>query len=182
MANGKQTTPKRAKAEHLLLDASGNVVEDMEAAHGIRYVHLATGETLDYIPQGDSLRMCAVFGAKTLATNEASQARQGGDDEILGIRSRFDVLDSGAWVGEREGGVALIDRDSMALAAIECMIEKGESQADTKAADIAKMRPLLDDPATLKFVRQTEGVQAAYDRIVGKQKKSVADLAALLRK
>lgn len=186
MANGKNDTPKRAKADHAILDAAGNVTDEMEKAAGTRYVHLGTRETLDVmladLPQV-TRDMLACFGFKTLATNEASQARQAGDDEMIGIRDRLDVLKTGVWAKERDGvGGVVIDRDVLADAAIAVMLANGEIEDDAAAAARQQIREGLDEPATLKFVRQVDGVQAEYDRRTNKTKRSTADLAALLRK
>lgn len=186
MANGKNETPKRAKADHSLLDAQGNVTDEMEKAKGTRYVHLGTRETLDSMladfPQV-AVDMLACFGLKTLCTNEASQARQAGDDEMIGIRDRIDVLKTGVWARERDGvGGVVIDRDVLADAAVAVMLANGEIDDDGAVAARQQIREGLDEPATLKFVRQVDGVQAEYDRRTNKVKRSAADLAALLRK
>jgi hypothetical protein len=59
---------KKAVANHFLLDGEGGkVVDDMEAAHAIRFQHVATGETIDWQPKSeDAVRMLALFGAKTI--------------------------------------------------------------------------------------------------------------------
>src|SRR5262245_8264430 len=94
---------KRQVAEHFYLDSDGNVVEDIMAAKGIRYVHLASKDTFDYYvkPGTSGMVALALFGARTLATNEASQVRQkegSGGDQVGGIRERFSLIDTGQWV------------------------------------------------------------------------------------
>lgn len=182
---------KRQIAKHYLLNADGDTVEDETEATGIRYVHIASGATFDFqVPEakaGSPATMLAIFGAKTLATNEASAQRQkyGEDsDQVGAIRERFDLISNGQWVDRtREGGVR-IDKDVLAEAAIQVYIAAGKlDENDAEAVGRAKSnlrQKFEDDPKSVTLVRQVEGVQAAYARLAGKATKSVDDLAALV--
>lgn len=177
---------KRAVAKHYLLGADGqSIVEEESQAKGIRYVHIASGRTFDYmLKDGPSKDMLAIFGAKTLATNEASAMRQKeGDnsDQVGAIEERFALIDSGSWVDRtREGGVR-IDKDLLTTAAVNVMVEAKAINEAQKGDVWAKLRQKLeDDPKQVAVFRQVAGVAAEYAKLAGKTARSVNELAALV--
>jgi hypothetical protein len=173
-----------------LLDSTGAVIDEIENAVAIRYIDLATGVTFDYTPSDKSRTMLALFGAKTLATNEASQARQSGEDEMAGINARFAILDSGAWVDKtRDGTGVKFDLDLLSTALGGVMVETGATtqealdanpDSDGRGDGWRKIRAKLEDAAFVKFAKNADGVIAAYNRLKGKETKSIGDLAALV--
>lgn len=179
---------KRTVAKHYLLDSTGAVVEDEEQATGIRYHHIGTGQTFDYqiaaAQPGSPATMLAIFGAKTLATNEASAVRQkSGDmgDQVGAITDRFAMIDSGKWVDRTREGFKW-DLDLLAQAVVAVLVRDSHISAEqgSDPAIVAKVRAKLDDKAQVTLVRQTEGVEAEYKRLSGKTTRSVADLASLV--
>jgi hypothetical protein len=188
MANGQTTAKKQQLAEHALIDAQGNEVEDFEKAHGIRYTDKASGASTERTPGNtDALRMFAVFGMRTLATNQASAARQAdenasGQDQIDAIDERFDLIDTGTWVDRtREGGVRY-DLATLASAAVNVLIAKGKLKDEdaAKAATYTKFfEAMTQDSTKVTAVRQVDGVDAEYKRLKGRSTPSVDDLAAI---
>lgn len=172
---------KERVATHELLDASGAVVDDEELASGIRYTLNATGKSFDFqVPgaqPGSVTTMLAIFGAKTLATNEASQVRQKDDtgDQLGAIQERFELLATGKWV-DRTGGVgAKVDLDALAQAIANAFIAKG------KTVEVSVVRTKLDaDKVWAKQTRQVPEIAAEYASIVGRTVKSVDDVFAAL--
>jgi hypothetical protein len=193
MTDTTQATTKKHKAvaKHELLDHTGAVIEDLaeENAHGMRYTLLGNKEFMDYMygksPEKD--RMLAVFGAKTLATNETSQARNGKlaaghAEQIKAVRDRFDLLETGKWVDRtREGGFA-INIAAAATAAVQVLLAEGKITADgVDAATAERVAKLETDEAYRATIRK--GVSGghtaltdAYAKIVGKATVSVDDL------
>jgi hypothetical protein len=188
--------PKReAVAQHDLIDAAGNIVETMEEAHGIKYTDLASKLSTTFVPTNpDALRMLAVFGAKTFATNTASQVRQkDGDskDEIEMIDERFEYM-NGAPVGQpqwrddtREG--PRWDIPTLASAAVNVLIADGKLQSDdaSKGKAYAKFFEQMSTDgeagdAAVKRVRGTAGVEAEYRKLKGKTVGTTDSLAAML--
>jgi hypothetical protein len=114
-----ETAKTRKVADHFYLDASGNVVEEQEKATGIRYQVVATKENFDFqVPgavPGSVQTMIALFGAKTLAINTASQNRQDPESDVtdpVAISERFSLIKDGDWgVSRGGGGGARIDID-----------------------------------------------------------------------
>ena len=187
------TETKKVKvANHELIDASKNVVDDEESAAGIRYTLLANGETFDWLsteatPQ--ELAMLAIFGAKTLATNETSQARNNpkgeasADEQIAAVRDRFALLRQTppVWIDRtREGVGAKIDKDALAEAICRVMVKQGKkTQAEVDGGFKATTRQRLeDDKGYLTKARQVRDVSDEYAAIVGKPTVSVDDLLA----
>lgn len=173
--------PKPRVAEHGLLGPGDAVVESEELATGISYKLLSSGKVLKYqIPgatAGTPLTMYAVFGVKTLATNEASQARQKDDnsDQIAAIEDRFLLVESGKWV-DRTGGVgAKVDLDALAKA----IVEVGASKGKTAALDAVRAK-LEDDKGFRTIARSNPEIGAAYAAIVGRSVKSVDDVFAAI--
>lgn len=191
---------KRQVAKHSLLNATGEVVEDIKDATGIRYQDIQSGKTFDYQmkPNSAGLLMFALFGARTLATNEASAVRQvakkageadNGGDQVEAIRERFEMIDSGEWVDRtREGGVR-IDRDTLAKAAVNVLVRLGKipaDQADTYNAKLLegfeKGNPAkkLTGVQMVAQIRQVDGVEAEYKKLAGKVTRTADDLLAAL--
>ena len=181
------TVAKRQVAKHYLLGANGDVVEDFEDAKGIRYVDLGSGQTIDYVPANEKARdMLAAFGARTLATNEASAARNGRDatsaEQCDAIRERFAGIDGGTWVDRTREGGPRIDLPTLATAVVNVLITAGRL-ADTDEAKGSKYAGLLQvfeqDKAKIAFVRSALGVDAEYKRLRGTKTATADDLAAL---
>lgn len=179
----------RAKvAEHEFIDAAGEPVDDGESAQGYRYTLLASGDSFDWYwaqANDDEKRMLAIFGAKTLATNETSQARNNpkgsgsAAEQMEALRERFTMLRSGQWVDRsREGSVVKIDKDALAEAICQVLVAKGKAtEADIAGGVKAQKRQLLEDDATyLRKSRQVPEVAIAYAAIVGRQVATVEDL------
>jgi hypothetical protein len=189
MANTDQNKPPREKiANHSFLDAQGTPVDDGEAAQGYRYTLLANGDTFDWYwaqANEDERRMLSIFGAKTLATNETSQARNNpkgaatADEQMEALRERFKMIREGQWVDRaREGGVgAKVDKPGLAKAITEVLLAKGKiTEADVGTTYAAKLQLLEEDAQYLRKSRQVPEVNIAYSRIVGRPTASVDDL------
>lgn len=98
-------------AEHKLLNANGELVDDITVATGIRYIDKASGDSFDWqIPDNKSRLMLALFGAKTKATNVTSRVRQkngkvgDSEKELEALDEVFGQLDKEIWREEAEGG------------------------------------------------------------------------------
>jgi hypothetical protein len=189
MGETETDTTKRKVANHILLDASNppNEVDSEELATGFRYHHIASGHSFEWqsgMPAGDMRTMLAIFGAKTLATNEASQVRQKeGDtgDQVGAIRERFALLETGKWVDRTREGPR-VDLDKMAEAAANVLVANGKVPNEPAAitARVAALRKALDDPKMVAQIRQVEGVAAEYAKLVGKATKTADDLLAMI--
>lgn len=186
-ADGDDEVVRRKVAQHELLDATGAVTENEEDAMGIRYTLLANNAafTWKFGENSDADRMLAVFGAKTLATNETSQARNNSkgaaspDEQIAAVRDRFDLIQTGKWVDRtREGVGAKVDKDALAEAICRVMVASGKAtQAEVDAGLKAEKRQRLeDDAAYLRTARQVPQVATEYAAIVGRATKTVDDL------
>jgi len=181
---------KRKVASHTLIDANGVKLPDdqsEEHAWGIRYTLLANNQSFDYVygKSPDMDRMLACFGAKTLATNETSQARNNpkgegtADEQIAAVRDRFAGLASGVWVDRTRDGVgAKVDKDALAEALCRVFVASGKkTQADIDGGYKATIRQKLEDDAGYaRSARQNPAVSAEYAAIVGRQVKTVDDL------
>lgn len=188
MANTDVNRPKRDKvATHEFLDLTGNPVDDGESARGYRYTLLANGDTFDWFwaqANEDERRMLAIFGAKTLATNETSQARNNpkgaasAEDQMQALRDRFADVRAGQWVDRtREGVATKIDKPSLATAIVQVLISKGKvTEADKGTVYAAKLQQLEEDATYLRKSRQVPEVAIAYAAIVGRTVASVDDL------
>ena len=189
MGESETDVTKRKVANHILLDAATppNEVDGEELATGFRYHHIASGHSFEWqsgMPAGDMRTMLAIFGAKTLATNEASQVRQKeGDtgDQVGAIRDRFALLETGKWVDRTREGPK-VDLNAMAEAAVQVLIESGkiEDKPDVVGPRKQAIREALDDPKMLAQIRQVAGVAAAYAKLVGKATKTADDLLAMI--
>jgi hypothetical protein len=181
---------KQKRANHELLNAASEVVENEEDATGIRYTLLANNQSFDWqsgLEPGKAATMLAIFGAKTLATNETSAARQNvkgsasADEQIDAVRERFAIIADGKWVDRtREGVGAKVDLDALAEAICQVLITEGKStQADVDGGYKAKVRAKLDDDKTYARKARSYGpVAAAYAALVGKTSATVDDLLA----
>jgi hypothetical protein len=187
--SGDTEVVKRAVAKHELLDEGGAVVETEEVANGIRYTLLANSQTFEYQygknPAAD--KMLAIFGAKTLATNETSAARHnskganGPDEQIEAVRERFATLEGGKWVDRTRDGVgAKVDPDALAEAIIRVVEGEGKlPQGQTAETYKAVIRQKIeDDKAYARKARQMPKVATEYATLVGRSTATVDDLLA----
>jgi hypothetical protein len=182
-----ETTSTRKKvAEHALINA-GNVVETEEEANGIRYTLLENSETFDWLwddaTEAERL-LLAIFGAKTLATNETSQARNNpkgsasADEQIAAVRERFALIRDGKWVDRSGSGVGTrINRDALAEAVCKVLVDNAKkTQAEVDNGYKATVRQRLEDDAEwLAKMRKYPPVAAAYAIIVGKDTGTTVD-------
>jgi hypothetical protein len=188
--NDTATTGKRRQAKHELVDAQGNVLGDDGTeveAHGIRYTLLALTEkpfTYIYGQNADADRMLACFGAKTLCTNETSAARNNDKGEASpaeqmdAVVDRFSLLATGQWV-DRTGGVgAKINKDALAEAICQQLVEDGKATNEQiEQGYKAKVRAKLEDDAVYARKSRTHnGVAAKYAAIVGRSSATTDDL------
>lgn len=173
-------------AIHSWLDAEGNETKDIHVATGYRRKDKATNEIFEYKSQGkagSAAVMLELFGAKTKATNEASQVRQAerrGEDvdgsETDNVIEVFEQIANGVWREVREGGgAAKVDRDALAASIVEA-----KQKAGLPAEDVLTYRQKLDDDvAWFRKVRKNPEVTAIYNAKVGKapaKPVSVSDL------
>lgn len=183
------TEPVRQKiAEHSLVNAAGETVDEEELATGISYKMVwdkQAKQAVDLpafiyqVPNakpGDPATMLAIFGAKTLATNETSQARnsKGGTsaaEQLEAVKDRFALIDTGKWVDRtRDGTGARLDKDALAGAVVE------EAGKLGKTLDYQTVRQKIEEDANyVKLVRGFGEVKANYEARVGKPVKSLAD-------
>jgi hypothetical protein len=181
------TTETRKKiADHGLLNSTGQPTDTEEEAKGYSYKLLANGETFtwnwDDATEAERI-MLAIFGAKTLTTNEVSQVRNGKeykdsddpaqyDKAMEAVRARFADLRDGKWVDRtREGGVGTrVNRDALAEAICKVLVEnQKKTQDEVDSGYKATVRQRLDDDAEwLGKMRKFPPVSAAYALIVGK--------------
>jgi hypothetical protein len=173
--------PKRAVAKHALIDVQGQEVDSEETATGVRYTVLANGEAFEYqYAPDDAGRMLALFGAKTLATNESSQVRNSPKgagtpaEQIGAVRERFALIATGQWIDRtREPGVTGVDKEALARAVVAVV------ETDGQTADYAKVLAKIEgDKAYRTMVRSHPPVAAKYAEIVGKGIKTTSDLLA----
>lgn len=179
----------RKIAEHGLIGQDGTVVEDEESAFGITYKIVrdkATGEAVDlpaftytYGQNPDMDRMLSIFGAKTLATNESSAARNSKEsgsaqDQMAAVQERFALLGTGKWVDRtREGVGAKIDKDALAGAIVAVATAAG------KTLDYAIVRQKLEeDAAFVRATRQVPAIATEYANRAGRPAKSLDDVLA----
>lgn len=177
-------------AKHELLDASGNVVDDMEKAVGIRYTDVQSGLTTSFVPDmaKPGALWAALFGLKTLATNEASQVRQAdgtAQEEIDAIEERFAKMFADAdpaFVDRTRAGGPRYDLPTLAKALTNVMIASGtwaeSDRADKEAKALAAMQA---DAKKVGTFRSLDGVDAEYKKLRGAKVTSAADVADLLK-
>jgi hypothetical protein len=189
--SGDTEVVKRQVAKHELLNAAGEVVEDEESATGIRYTLVANQQAFDFqsgLNPGERNTMLVIFGAKTLATNETSAARNNTkgsaspDEQIDAVRERFALLETGKWVDRtREGVGAKVDPDALAEAICRVIVAEGKmTQADVDAGYKAKVRAKIDDDKVYaRKARTMPKVASEYSALVGRTTATTDDLMAL---
>lgn len=185
----EEKVSKRQVAKHILL-ANGGTSDDLDfdGADSIRYVDIESGQTIDYKPANDKATlMLALFGARTLATNEASAARQkdaSGIEQIEAIRERFALIDSGVWVDRTREGGPRIDPKLAAQALVEFMVSEGKVPADQGDSALAKVVANFEDEkegkARISKAMSNPTVAANYKRLKGGKAATADDLAAML--
>ena len=176
-------------ADHEFIDAQGNEVEETETATGYRYTLLAI-KNEPFVWQWDAAnenerRMLALFGAKTLATNETLQVRnakknKGLDtlrEQLTALQERFKMVGEGQWVDRtREGGFR-VDRPKLATAAVNVKIEAGKLKEFDRDAEYARvLQKIEEDAEYLKRLRQIPEVIAAYAVVMGRPTASINDI------
>ena len=177
-------------AKHELLNAAGEVTTKWEEAAGIRYTDIGSGLTFQQMCSDlsqQALLSTSCFGMRTLATNEASAARNGqdatGSEQVDAIAERFAGITSDPmqWTsGTREGGPR-IDHDRLAEAVANVMVKGGTWQEADKADKGAKVLATMKaDAKKVAVFRSLEGVEAEYKRLKGAKVASAADIAALV--
>jgi hypothetical protein len=186
---------KRQVAKHFLLASDGSVVEDFEKATGCRYTDIATGRSIDYqlVPNSDAMRMWALFGWRTLATNEASAVRNskdggGSDEQLAAITERIALIhgtdgNGGVWVDRTREVGARYDLPTLATAAVNVLVREGKlaDTDETKSKAYAKFLAGMEaDKAKVTTIRQVEGVEQEYKRLQGKTTKTADDLVSML--
>jgi len=173
-------------AKHELLDSAGTVTERFEDAVAIRYTDIASGDVIDFEPKGEAQRMLALFGARTLATNEASASRQKDGtsaDQMDAIRERFAGMsgDEPKWVDRTREGGPRIDQPTLAESVVDQMVIDGKWTEDERATKVAKMLETMKaDAKKVTVLRSLPGVEAHYKRRKGGKAASAADIAALV--
>lgn len=182
----------RKLAEHGLLAQDGTVTEDEESAWGMTYKIVrdkATDTQVDLPPftytygqNADADRMLAIFGAKTLATNESSAARQGKDavdaaGQMEAVAERFALIQSGQWVDRtREGGGgAKLDIPALAAAYVAVAAAAGQ----TKEYDTV-FQKLTEDAKLRKTVNGIPEVRAEYLKRAGRPGKTLDEALSVL--
>lgn len=194
MANDSATAKKQQIAEHSLLNAAGETADDFDdGAVASRYVDKASGLTVDWDytkASEDAKRMLALFGWRTVATNEASKVRQRDDgatdtpqDQVDAIKTRTDLIESGVWLDRTREAGPKYDIATLATAAVNMLVGSGRLAAgddDAKNATYAKFfEAMTQDAAKITTVRQVKGVEDEYKRLKGKKTATMDDLAAL---
>lgn len=142
---------------------------EQEQATGYRYVS-ESGFKFDYqVPGaliGSVTTMLALFGAKTLAINTASAARQADADQLEALNSRFTKeLYEGHWADERTGGGRAYDEETIIAAVVQVAGSKGATPENV-AAKIKALPGGLQ--AYAKNAMTNPQVNAAYNKIKGK--------------
>ncbi len=178
---------RKQVAEHVLLDASGNEADTEENATGIRYKLLENSKTFEWqwAQATDAERqMLAIFGAKTLATNVTSAARNNkknpadADTQFNELTERFNLIRSGQWIDRsREPGVPAIDKDKLAQAIAQVMLAGGKiAQSDLETTVAEKRKRLEDEKGYATFVRTNPQVAAAYNSLAARKVADINDL------
>lgn len=182
-AQGGEAAKREKVAEHDFLGPDGSVVKGIANATGVRYKSAADGATFDYqVPNGtpgDPLSMLAVFGARTLAVNTASAARQarargeeGVGTDVAEIEARFREIAPGAWGAQREPGAGLgkgIDVDIL-LDAMESVLQKAGKPFNRAN----QQQKLLEDPKYRRQVKNVPEFEVEYNKRMVKAGKSKA--------
>lgn len=189
MSNVDTNEPREKVADHEFIDLGGNEVEETETATGYRYTLVALpNEPFTWQwDQANELerKLLALFGAKTLATNETSQIRnakknKGLDttrEQLDALKDRFQMVRDGQWVDRtREGGVR-VDKPKLAAAIVQVKIDiKKITEAQRDAEYATTLQKLEEDPEYLRKTRQVPEVQKAYAAAMGRTTATVNDL------
>lgn len=183
--NGKRV------AEHALLDAQGNEIEEaaMETAVGYSYTQKGTGEEFEWYYSNateDEKRMYALLGVKTKATNTASGIRNDKKnpgspaDEMAAVREHFErVRTTGKWAGERAG--FSYDHPVLAEATLNVLRRvEGWDEADVETWRQRILTDCVDMPDNtgVKKYLNVAGVEEEYRKIKGRKITTAADLLA----
>lgn len=188
-ASGSLKAEKSKRADHELLDVQGNVVENEEEANGIRYTLVALPErpfTYQFGQSADADKLLAMFGAKTLCTNESSAVRNSpkgegtAEEQIDAVMERFALLQTGKWVDRtREGVGTKVDLDAYAQAIANVFISEGKlTEEQVKTEKLAAIRQKLDDDkAYARKARQHPPFAAEYAKIKGSAQVTTDDFA-----
>jgi hypothetical protein len=120
--------------------------------------------------------MLALFGARTLMTNEASQVKQknAAADPVPAITERFKLIAGGQWVDRTREGFT-VDLDKLAAAFVDSFAAAG------KAVDYAAVRAKMEsDKEFVKAARSNGDVNARYIEKVGRPTATLDELANAL--
>lgn len=179
---------EKAKAAHHLIGVDGVVVDDIAAATGIRYIDLETREVVDvqvakFDPRG--ILLLALFGAKTKATNTASQCRQRGEsgaEQIAAIREDFATIAAGTWPEREGGGGFRVSLDALAAAFVDLQVKARKVAKDQHDAVLpGVLEKLKQKPVEeLRKMLLVPGMRDAYNRVLGKATASLGDFEDLL--
>lgn len=179
---------EKAKAEHKLIDANGVVVDDIAAATGVRYVDLESREVIDvqvatFAPKG--ILLLALFGAKTKATNTASQCRQRGEsgsEQVAAIRGDFATIAAGEWPEREGGGGGRVNIDALATAFVDLQVKARKVAKDQHDAVLPGVREKLAQKPIedLRKMLMVPGMRDAYNRALGKETATLSDFEDLL--
>lgn len=191
------TKTREAKAAHDWIDANGTVVNAVEQATGTRYTSKESGAAVDLqvasLPAQSQLWL-ACFGMRTLATNEASAARngqgEGPAEQLAAIAERHALLQKGEMFVDRsrEGGGFRVNADALSKALADVQVKTKRIARDGHAAKAAEIfaKIATDDQGVstlagkpLKFWLDAPGVHDAYNVHMGKDVASLDDLGAL---
>lgn len=181
------TEKKRQVALHALLNSAGAEVDDEESANGARYTLVAkANDPVDYQygqnPAADKL--LAIFGFKTLATNETSQVRNnpkgdaGPDAQLEAVKARLELVKGGQWLDRtREPGVPAINKAALVRAIQTYATENGRPLSDEQV--IALTQKVEEDKAYVKGVRAHTRIAALYAEETGKPQVTMDDILAI---
>lgn len=184
MTNVETTTEttKRKVADHEYLDAAGNIVDEEESAQGYRYKHLESQKDFTWQwadATDDERRMLAIFGAKTLATNETSAARNNSkgaasaDDQMNAVKSRFDLIRGGTWLDRERGGGGFAIKPELLAQAIN-NVRQALGKAVTDVGELLKR--IAEEPGYSAKARKVPEVAAEYARLAGRSTVTIDDL------
>ena len=179
----EEDTARVKVARHYLIDAAGAEVEEEEKATGIGYHLVGVDAPFTYQVQGaaagSAQTMLAIFGAKTLATNESSAVRNGkskGDvhEQLDAVVERFKLIDSGTWIDRtREGVGAKVDIPTLVTA--WCNVVTAAGKTVSKTPD-QLVEILTDKPDMVKQLRKDPKVVAEYAKLRGAAAVDAGDL------
>lgn len=180
----------RTVAKHEYLNKDGELVDDEESAYGYRYTLTGNDESVEWSwdkASEDERRLYAIFGVKTLCTNESSQVRNFGgkakpnkhdyDGQIKAVRDRVALISGGQWVDRtREGGLA-VDRPKLATALVNMQIAAGKFGEDKRDEKFAEaLRRFEEEAGYMAKVRRVPQVAEEYSKQMGRQAVTIDDL------